>query len=67
MRLPELGAHRSALATAGAVAAVVAVVAGVAVASGGYAAQRVDLGDAAVWVVNDGRRPSGGRTPPCSS
>ena len=24
-----------------------------AVASGGYAAQRVDLGDAAVWVVND--------------
>ena len=59
MRLPELGAHRSALATAGAIAAVVAVVAGVAVVSGGYAAQRVDLGDAAVWVVNDGRQAVG--------
>lgn len=54
MRMPRLTAHRSALATAGAVAAIVALVAGVAVASGGYAAQRVDLGDAAVWVVNDG-------------
>ena len=46
MRLPRLGAHRSALVTGGAVTAVVAVIAGVAVASGGYAAQRVDLGDA---------------------
>jgi large repetitive protein len=53
MRLAGLGGHRSALATAGAVTAVVAVVAGVAVVSGGYAAQRVDLGDAAVWVVSD--------------
>ena len=53
MRLPKLGGHRSALVTGGAVAAVVAIVAGVAIASGGYAAQRVDLGDAAVWVVND--------------
>ncbi|WP_448809474.1 Ig-like domain-containing protein [Agromyces bauzanensis] len=52
MRFPRLGEHRSALATAGAVTAIVAVVAGVAVASGGYAAQRVDLGDAAVWVVS---------------
>ena len=59
MRLPELGTHRSALATAGAIAAVVAVVTGVAVVSGGYAAQRVDLGDAAVWVVNDGRQAVG--------
>jgi len=53
MRVPRLGRHRSALATVGAVVAVVAVVAGVAVASGGYAAQRMDLGDASVWVVND--------------
>ncbi len=53
MRLPQLGGHRSALVTAGAVTAVVAVIAGVAVASGGYAAQRVDLGDASVWVAND--------------
>lgn len=52
MRFPRLGRHKSALATAGAVTAVVAVVAGVAVASGGYAAQRVDLGDASVWVAN---------------
>ena len=63
MRVPQLGRHRSALATVGAVVAVVAVVAGVAVASGGYAAQRMDLGDASVWVVNDdlqsvGRAPS---------
>ena len=53
MRIPTFAGHRSAFATAGAVVAVVAVVAGVAVASGGYAAQRVDLGDAAVWVAND--------------
>ena len=52
MRVPSLGAHRSALVTAAAVTAVVAVVAGVAIASGGYAAQRVDLGDAAVWVAS---------------
>ncbi len=53
MRLPRLDAHRSMLATVGAVTGVVALVVGVAVASGGYAAQRVDLGDAAVWVVNE--------------
>ena len=52
MRRPRLGGRRSALATLGAVTALVAVVAGVAVASGGYSAQRVDLGDAAVWIVN---------------
>ncbi|MGR2753147.1 Ig-like domain-containing protein [Agromyces arachidis] len=46
--------RRSGVITATAVAAVVAVVAGVAVASGGYTAQRVDLGDAAVWVSNEG-------------
>ncbi|MDQ0895550.1 Ig-like domain-containing protein [Agromyces ramosus] len=53
METPRLSAHRSAFLTAGAVTVVVAVVAGVAIASGGYAAQRVDLGDAAVWVAND--------------
>ena len=30
-----------------------------AVASGGYAAQRVDLGDASVWVVNDEQQSVG--------
>jgi large repetitive protein len=59
MRMPRIGRHRSALTTAGAITAVVAVVAGVAIASGGYAAQRVDLGDASVWVVNDGANSIG--------
>src|SRR5215218_4907927 len=53
MRSPRLTPQRSALVTTGAVVAVVAVVAGVAIASGGYASQRVDLGDAAVWVSSD--------------
>ena len=35
------------------------MVAGVAVASGGYAAQRVDLGDASVWVANDEKQSIG--------
>ncbi|GAA2040022.1 Ig-like domain-containing protein [Agromyces tropicus] len=51
--------RRSALLTGVSVAATVAVVAGVAVASGGYTAQRVDLGDAAVWVANDERQTVG--------
>ena len=51
--LRRLNRHRSAIATAVAVAAVVAVVGGVAITSGGYTAQRIDLGDAAVWVPND--------------
>ncbi|WP_353827437.1 Ig-like domain-containing protein [Agromyces sp. SYSU T0242] len=51
--------HRSAVATTAVVTVVVALVAGVAVASGGYTAQRIDLGDAAVWVANDERRTVG--------
>ncbi|BDZ53602.1 hypothetical protein GCM10025870_06750 [Agromyces marinus] len=47
--------RRSAVLTGGSVVAVVALVAGVAVASGGYTAQRIDLGDASVWVANDER------------
>ena len=61
---PALGAHRSAPRDGGrGRRSSSRVVAGVAVVSGGYTAQRVDLGDAAVWVANDGRRPSGGPTP----
>lgn len=45
--------RRTGLLTGTAVGVVAAVVAGVAVASGGYTAQRVDLGDAAVWVPNE--------------
>ncbi|RXZ46502.1 fibronectin type III domain-containing protein [Agromyces fucosus] len=55
-RLPDLSRlpkPRSAAITAAATTAVVALVAGVAIASGGYAAQRVDLGDAAVWVSSN--------------
>ncbi|MGW9166842.1 Ig-like domain-containing protein [Agromyces sp. NPDC055658] len=53
MRLAIPRRHRSAIVTAAAVTAVVAVVATIAVTSGGYAAQRVELGDAAVWVANE--------------
>ncbi|MGR0220330.1 Ig-like domain-containing protein [Agromyces sp. ZXT2-6] len=52
--------RRAGVLTGTAVGVVVAVVAGVAVASGGYTAQRVDLGDAAVWVSNE-RSESVGR------
>ncbi|GGI47804.1 hypothetical protein BCL57_002515 [Agromyces flavus] len=45
--------RRSAVLTVVSIAAVVGLAAGVAIASGGYTAQRVDLGDAAVWVAND--------------
>ncbi|MBM7504309.1 Ig-like domain-containing protein [Agromyces aurantiacus] len=51
--------RRSALITGASIVAVVGLVTGVAVASGGYTAQRVDLGDAAVWVANDGRQSVG--------
>ena len=51
--LRRLNRHRSAIATTVAVAAVVAVIGTIAVTSGGYTAQRIDLGDAAVWVPND--------------
>ncbi|MCD2443917.1 Ig-like domain-containing protein [Agromyces sp. SYSU K20354] len=51
--LRRLNRHRSAIVTAAAVGAVVAVVGGIAVTSGGYTAQRIELGDAAVWVPND--------------
>ena len=51
--LRRLNRHRSAIVTAAAVGAVVAIVGGIAVTSGGYTEQRIDLGDAAVWVAND--------------
>ncbi|WP_051138669.1 Ig-like domain-containing protein [Agromyces italicus] len=51
--------HRSAVFTAAAVAAVVGLVGTIAVTSGGYTSQRVDLGDAAVWVANEGAQSVG--------
>lgn len=54
MRLPPiLSRHRSAVVTSAVGAGVVATIVAVAAASGGYSAERVDLGDAAVWVAND--------------
>lgn len=52
-------ARRSAVLTGASIVALVGLVAGVAVASDGYTAQRLDLGDAAVWVANDGRQSVG--------
>lgn len=48
-----LAAHRSLVATATSGTVVAALVAGFAITSTGYPAQRLDLGDGAVWVVND--------------
>ncbi|KQM84017.1 Ig-like domain-containing protein [Agromyces sp. Leaf222] len=60
MRLPSLvSRHRSAVATAAVGMAVVSTIVAVAVASGGYSAERVDLGDASVWVANDGLQSVG--------
>ncbi|MDR5701306.1 Ig-like domain-containing protein [Agromyces aerolatus] len=55
-----LDRRRSVAATSAVVAVVLALVAGVAIASGGYRAEQVDLGDGSVWVAND-RRQSVGR------
>jgi hypothetical protein len=53
MRLPEVvSGHRSAVIASAVSVGLVAVITAVAVASGGYSAQRVDLGDGAVWVAN---------------
>ncbi|GLI25965.1 fibronectin type III [Agromyces rhizosphaerae] len=49
-----LRAHRSGVLTAAATTMTAALIAGVAIASGGYTSQRVDLGDASVWVANGG-------------
>ncbi|PWC03160.1 fibronectin type III domain-containing protein [Agromyces badenianii] len=57
--LSRLSRPRSAIITAAATTAVVVLVAGVAIASGGYAAQRVDLGDAAVWVGSNDHQSIG--------
>ena len=54
-----LRAHRSALATVTSGTVICAVIATVAVISNGYRAQRLDLGDGAVWVVNEARQAIG--------
>ena len=52
-------AHRSLVATATSGTLIAALVATVAVVSGGYTAQRLDLGDSAVWVTNEARQVVG--------
>ncbi|WP_223695082.1 Ig-like domain-containing protein [Leifsonia poae] len=54
-----LAAHKSLVATATSGTAIVALVTTLAVVSGGYSAQRVALGDAAVWVANDAKKSLG--------
>ena len=51
--------HRSRAATLISSAVIVSVVATVAIVSGGYTAQRVSLGDDAVWVGNESRQSLG--------
>jgi len=51
-----LAAHRSAVASITGGTLVTAIVVTVAVVSGGYTAQKVDLGDAAVWVASETRQ-----------
>ncbi|HYI33289.1 MAG TPA: Ig-like domain-containing protein [Glaciibacter sp.] len=54
-----ISAHRSLVATATSSSVIVALIATVAFVSGGYTAQRLDLGDAAVWVTNEVRQVVG--------
>ncbi|MEO7016259.1 MAG: Ig-like domain-containing protein [Leifsonia sp.] len=52
-------AHKSLVATATSGTVIVALVTTLAVVSGGYSAQRMNLGDAAVWVASDTRKALG--------
>ncbi|MDQ2698634.1 MAG: hypothetical protein M3Y46_07555, partial [Actinomycetota bacterium] len=51
--------HRSLVATATSGTVIAALIATVAVVSNGYTAQRVDLGDGAVWVANSAQQALG--------
>ncbi|MCU1408288.1 MAG: fibronectin-like protein [Microbacteriaceae bacterium] len=54
-----MSAHRSVVATATSGTVIAALITTIAVVSGGYTAQRLDLGDAAVWVTNNARQVVG--------
>jgi hypothetical protein len=54
-----IAAHKSLVATATSSTAVVALVTTLAVVSGGYSAQHMQLGDAAVWVSSDAKKSLG--------
>ena len=54
-----LVSHRNALAAGVSGTAIVSVIGAAAILSGGYTAQRIDLGDGAVWVANASRQVVG--------
>lgn len=54
-----ISAHRSLVTTWASSGVVVALVATIAIVSGGYTAQHLHLGDAAVWVTNEARQVVG--------
>ncbi len=58
-----IAAHKSLVATVTSGVAIVAVVATIAIASTGYTAQRLDLGDGAVWVANSENQVIGRANP----
>ncbi len=59
MMLRWIAAHRSLAATATSSSVILALIATIAIVSGGYTAQRLQLGDAAVWVTNEVRQVVG--------
>jgi hypothetical protein len=58
-----IAGHRSMVATATSGTVVAALVAGLAITSAGYTAQRLDLGDGAVWVANGAQQTIGRANP----
>ncbi|MGX5681286.1 Ig-like domain-containing protein [Schumannella luteola] len=54
-----LSTHRSLVASATSGTVIAALVAGIAIASTGYTAQRIDLGDGSVWVANNAQQAIG--------
>ena len=58
-----IAGHRSLVATATSGTVVAALVAGLAITSTGYTAQRLDLGDGAVWVANGSLQAVGRANP----
>ncbi|MEO5535164.1 MAG: Ig-like domain-containing protein [Pseudolysinimonas sp.] len=61
--LEWIAGHRSLVATATSGTVVVALVAGLAIASTGYTAHKLDLGDGSVWVTNDTAQAVGRANP----
>jgi large repetitive protein len=58
-----IAGHRSLVATATSGTVVAALVAGLAITSTGYTAQKLDLGDGAVWVANGAQQTVGRANP----